>query len=660
MRELEHPFPSDAPESRTAKNDPYLDPVCESQGPALVEGDLFWLVNRYFSAPVVPLCAHPVLFDPAMRDLLQGALEEVGQRDGFNTELSIIFWPSNSPPQRPVSLGILLDQLADFGITEVKIAASQPLNAMEEELCRGLGVEVIALAVPPDRGVDVPPSFLNPNEVETQRKEEGISGADRLREVLHCLPSWAYTKTPIKPQPWSHWITPQNTLDCNRCFLHLCANSVQAEERMARHFLSHVLPSFPLSPQTKSSVASFFPFFLPTGKEFWLSNKYFSATVELSIYGGLCGLQSRQEVPPLDFLASCQAFILICTRASLHLASRTSTSLTMDPHSLAEGEHHRHAQHVGGPSPANLAGTLKNVQGLLANQWTLEQEAFLTNADGPGEVEITTSPSHPNAFGDSAGLKRFAILYIIDADLCDEALLDEIFAEVNQIVLDNRGDLGDTTDAMTVNFSLIEVVGMKAMRPSRHVETFETEGCSRIREALEQHRWLYTHSTTEKLGEPNKVKTPEVSPNAISRILPSQDKMESKMESIPSDAPYDADEKKETPPSIGCEPPQHYLMDPQSLRTEPVPALLYFNTLQTEGVEGNYHALQDDVESTSGSLQDDFTNLKKGKDKDLEMQHYDELMGWVNRIKRYGDHLPPNVRQVQAELLTLALGKALS
>ncbi|CCW62553.1 unnamed protein product [Phytomonas sp. EM1] len=668
----------------------------EPEEMGLREMEPLLLVNRYFSALVAPLCVHPALFDSAMSDRFRMALETMRRREGFNTSFSVVFW-SGEPSERLIPLSDLLDQLIRLGFEDVKVVIpttpegvmSIPLTAIEEQVCAEKEVEVISLGPFLSREVDSP--NLARSGVKKWELEEGVSGADRLREVLHCVTSWKYTESTPKPLPWHCFTLSPTPCNRNRCFLHLCAGSAWDEEIWARHLLSHALPSFSGPPRVESPVASCLPSLTIAGHpngmhksltknsnagcEFVLSNKYFSTRVDLFFYGGVCSREWRQEAPRLDFLETCQAFIMLCTRETLHLASLEEIHL--EDGGKPSDDAAWIPTPLRGPSPADLAWILRKVQGLLAKQWKEEQEDLLGGSDGDGETDNLNTHATTD-LGNSSVLKRVALLYVVDADPHNTALMDGILEEVDRILFGdqsntpprcNSDDIHDAIDEETVNFSLIEVVGMDvgftadqmgAVRPPRHAESFETEGCTRIREALEQHRWLFTQNAAVEYQNGKDTEASKVEKEVLLRASLEQGSMEPETELHPRDTLPTVDQGKEQIPSIGCEPPRHYLMDPQSLRTEPVLALLYFNMKRKANGEGDLTGAEGDEDPNSKFLPNDLSKQKNSIKNDLETEYYTELMAWVKRMKLYGDHLPPSVRQLQAEVLTLALGEALS
>lgn len=583
------------------------------------------LCNRYYSAVVRASVILPTMCAPSMRDLLTRQAERLQEdpETAWCRGVGFVCWPPHgtSPPphespegsafrwrDRTPPLAVILRELQRaFGIDDVVLLTCCPLTAFEERLCESRRVEVVVL----------PPGHTAPVSCSGSKQTiEGPEGVDRLHECLHCT-SWGITG----PPPLTDLFAARGDGHRNRCLVSVVGGSDAAEEEAwAQEILEGCLLNHdglpPLRFPCTTTADSSAPYTLE------VKNRYLTASVGVEVWGGARARLADSQHLPARWEAHYEAIIIGCSRRSLE---RCRTAVQ------------RHHQNVSA-----LASLIQSVQRCLYAQQQADLDAILGSTLPTPETTASTRC-------------LTALLYVVDgcevedADLVASCLHDIVAAAPN-VTNTGKGD-SDCESQDEAAFPLMECVFGRQLSSDRCVSSAEgecgarrTEGLARLREALLLHPWS-TPTTAGTgpgtTGAAASVETvveqggaEEVHVDGTFAIAGEEEP------SIPSDLPNDSHPVSDPQfPSIGCELPPTYLVDPFTSRSQHVSALQHY---------------QDAAASSAAS-----TCIAPLEDATREAYH-EELIGWINRMKEHGATLSRALRQRQAEVLALALESAMS
>ncbi|EPY16883.1 hypothetical protein STCU_10926 [Strigomonas culicis] len=575
------------------------------------------LCNKYYCTLLSPIAMHYTLFcEDGLSDLCRTTVEGLWAPTATRRPkppLAVVLWP---PPPLPAAggagqarasllarllaslrqhLGPRPEEAADGDDLQVVLVAhGGDLSRDEETLCARAGVEVIRAA--PQEGE------------EGDEDEEELTGAERLREVLH-LAAWHDVRLlappPAPPPPPSHH---HNALQ-----LHVFARAAATEEGYLRDWVGRwaAAAQEPPPPPPEDalwrrlvaelpSLAHIAP--LPTrrraavGPPLHVATKYFSADIDVVLRRG--GL-----VPPRPTAAG-------------EGEGATGEGTPQQRHNTVVMVELAFLQQCADDTRRARAGeeakreaflhVLREMQRVKQALWERNLQHWCTPGKETTEEE-----------------EALTLVYVLyDADAPDAVSREEVAetaADLCQALL--PPPRGQEEEVLLVEVVCDALQGLH--REARHPPPAKTgahgvgvpEGMARLREAVAQHPWR---------PRPAPPATPV--PVLLER------------------------------PAVTCALPPDYLVDPQSLRSVRVAAL---TVLLRDGDD------DDDANSKEKAARCERDTPTQGEDEEEEeaaaaVQPYAaEIKDWVYRMKTYGAALGKDVREQQAARLAMVLEKLL-
>ncbi|TPP44918.1 hypothetical protein CGC20_11980 [Leishmania donovani] len=674
------------------------------------------LVNQYYAAVVQPRLVQTAFFDARMQELLDRYWEQhmiaEGGSDGLCPDApAVVLWPPSSSASCaarsenetrgaaaiPVDadgedvrasyppLEVVLDSLERRGCCDVVVVVSKRrggavpsgLTEYEALLCRERNVEVVqpeparfkaaSVGAMETSVADLPMPVIR-DEDDTQ----ATRGADRLHELLHCV-QWGQTHLVKRAASLGTCLADRGS---NSCLLLACGQTPFEEEAWVRDVLA-ALNAAPSSTRSKSATASaedYLRLAAPTiaaalGAEHGddsadlgehptraavgvdVSTPYFNARVEVQVEGGLHSYyaapptqRSGTRAMPPGWENAHDAYVVVTTLCALQEAVRAIAGPAR--HAAVDNPSSREA--VSG-SHSTLGTVISTLARRQREIWMAEQ----INAC----VAHQTSQKASNAAADSP----LVLLYIADVPAADAmraelveqlvcALARPTAAPAAASLGENGSDSAEDADGY-VPIELVfasEPVGVTAVAATTgHYDGFVLDGTARVREAFEQHLWPHrqslshqhhrvsnirptTHAREEAASPRGSVEaagatTADFFANEVTCATPPP----VEAAAVPATTRASAAVPRETvtvdaswvAPVIGCALPNGYLVDPETLRSVPV------------------RVVRDAPWNTAKIA--------------------DELMQWMEKMKRYGHRLGEALRKEQAEVLALALEKML-
>ncbi|RNF20833.1 uncharacterized protein Tco025E_03724 [Trypanosoma conorhini] len=568
------------------------------------ESQTLGLVNKYYTAVVEAQCLHPALFCPAMADLF---LAQYGDR---RPKLAIVPWPPTPPGQageRAASpqLPVLIEYLRRWGVDDCVLLtrrAGESLSPFELHYSEEQGVEVVCMA-----GGESPRD-------EAEARAFGTVGADRLAEIIHTVEWPQRTPLPSAPQtpgPTSPSLAARKP--ANRVLLWACAASALEEEQLFRATL-HMCFSVALDHSTAALPSTGSASMDAPLTTMTVHNRYFDATVGVHSFGGARSAVMREPEPAVSQLHTFGVVALLTRAEDMSDASAC----------------------------AAVQAALERCYGAQrARRGIGDPECLLLLHDEQHGGDMT-----PRLCA-AAEATPVYVWYVVDGDEADDALaarVDGVLLRAASATRDTApvGAEGDVSavreDGSGGSAEALDVVSSDTESDFAAVTPIEVlygvgevDGATRLREAVEQHVWpLRTMSASAPQQEAQQAAEddePATGHNADGRLYGEREEEgESKAVAAVAAALV-----------FGCELPSDYLVDPLTQRSVRVEAL----TVAAEGTlcGRETHTLQQ----------------QQQQQQELEQ----ELVAWMDKMKRHGHLLPRTVRQRQAELLATKLGEHL-
>ncbi|CAJ04851.1 conserved hypothetical protein [Leishmania major strain Friedlin] len=607
-------------------------------------------------------------------------------------------------------LEIVLGSLARRGCRDVVVvvnkrrggAVPSGLTEYEEQLCRERNVEVVqpeparfnaaSVGAMGTSVADLPMPVIR-DEDDTQ----ATRGVGRLHELLHCV-QWGQTHL-VKCAA-----SPRMCLadrGSNSCLLLACGQTPFEEEAWVRDVLA-ALNAAPSSTRSKSATVSaedYLRLAAPTiaaalGAEHGddsadlgehpagaaigvdVSTSYFNARVEVQVEGGLHSYyaasptqRSGTRTMQPGWENAHDAYVVVTTLCALQEAARAIAG----PARRTTADNPSSREAVSGSH-----GTLGTVISTLARQ---QREIWMAE-----QINAYVARQTSQKASDVAADSPLVLLYITDVPAADAtraevveqlvcALARPTAAPAAASLGENGSDSAEDADGY-VPIELVfasERAGMiTGAATMGHCDSLVLDGTARVREAFEQHLWPHrqslshhhrrvrnipptTHAREEAASpqgstEATSAATADFFANEVTCASPlpveaaavsatTRASAAVARETVTADASWVA-------PVIGCALPNGYLVDPETLRSVPVRVVrgAPWNTAKIAGVEGR-----------QGRGEASAQHHER-----LPQTHNDEeLMQWMEKMKRYGHRLGEALRKEQAEVLALALEKML-
>lgn len=530
--------------------------------------------------------------------------------------------------------------------------ASPSLTPYEVRVCVERDVEVVDLNTPvreaaAEAAAQSIPVLCDEEDVCATR------GLDRLEEILHCV-QWK-RNYPLPPSSLTearqrHLERGENSV--NSCFVLAAGRDAFEEEAWLRDVVGALPPTQPCPSQAEavasdmrvllavapSVVAAAAVTAVPDAARIacttsclttTLMNSYFTADVQLHLRGGLW---THYRHPP-----STASAVSICRypeQLALYDGFIVVTSLQVLQHAAALP-----------PGSSQLASVIASLARKAA-AWMTSQHAKTVVSHRTDD--LTDTP--------------LTLLYVTDvtgSDLEKISLLDECLTSI--VKAEQRG----SKEEEECNFVPIEVVFANAS-PADNTpaaaaaaipvirEAWDTskDGPDRIREAFEQQLWPHRQLLPQrgsshgmKLGSAVKEKTASTSHKDARVCRPaaavttsvnttSNTAVDSAAAAPPSQGKTHADVMW-VAPVVGCELPPTYLVDPETLRSVPLPIFADSKSKPHRMSVFNSPSERHDVAK-------------------------EKLNVWMTKMKKYGHRLSDKQRQEQAAALALAMENMLT
>ncbi|ESL11532.1 hypothetical protein TRSC58_00714 [Trypanosoma rangeli SC58] len=428
---------------------------------------------------------------------------------------------------------------------------------------------------------------------EEKAREFGPSGADRLAEIIHTIEWPQRTPAPSSPPTTSLSASGKPS---NRVLLWACASSTQEEEELLCTTLHRCFPvaSGPSSVTLLSLASSSVAAPLTTTN---ICNRYFNATVNVHSFGGARSAVMQETEPTAEQLDTFGVVALLTKAEMSDASTRISVQAALE----------------------KCYGARRCHRGICDLECLLDDEQH----GGDMTPQLCAAAEAAPVY----------VWYVVDGDEANDALA----ARVDDMLLHAALTTRDTVPARaTGNVSCVCEGGSGGSSKTSEVVNSDTEedflavmpievlygvgevdGVTRLREILQQHVWpLRTMTAKVPQQEAQRTKDEAETRHSTGR-LSVEEKEECKVEEAVLAALV-----------VGCELPPDYLVDPLTQKSVHVEAL----TVSGDGTLGGQEqcALQQEVEQ--------------------------ELMVWMDKMRRHGHALPRTVRQRQAELLATKLG----
>ncbi|RNF07579.1 hypothetical protein TraAM80_03262 [Trypanosoma rangeli] len=432
---------------------------------------------------------------------------------------------------------------------------------------------------------------------EEKAREFGTSGADRLAEIIHTIEWPQRTPAPSSP-PTTSLLTSGKP--SNRVLLWACAPSTQEEEELLCTTLQRCFPvtSGPNSVALLSLTSSSIDAPLTTVN---VCNRYFDATVNVHSFGGARSAVMRETELTAEQLNTFGVVALL-TKAEM---SDASTCISVQ-------------------------AALEKCCGAQRSRRSICNPECLLLDDEQHGRDITPQLC---AAAEAAPVH---VWYVVDGDEANDPLatrvddmllhaalttrdtaLAEATGDVSRVCKDGSGGSSKTSDDVS---SDTEEDFLAAMPIEVLYGVGEVDGVTRLREIVQQHVWPLRTMTTKVPQQEAQQAKDETETRHYTGRLSVEEKEECKVEDAVLAALV-----------VGCELPPDYLVDPLTQKSVHVEAL----TVAGDGTLGGREQCP---------LQQ--------KQQELEQ----ELMVWMDKMRRHGHALPRAVRQRQAELLATKLG----
>ncbi|EKF39471.1 hypothetical protein MOQ_000298 [Trypanosoma cruzi marinkellei] len=437
--------------------------------------------------------------------------------------------------------------------------------------------------------------------VDEEAREFGTTGADRLAEIIHTIewPQRTPTPTPQPPPSSASALTSGRRL--NRVLLWACGPSTVEEERLLSRTL-HMCFSVPcdhnsaaIASMTSSSMDT------PVGSTI-VHNRYFDATVNVYSFGGARSAIMREPEPTVEQLLTFGVVVLLTKADMSDVSTRNSIGAALEKCYAAQS--------------ASC--------GICDSDWLLLDEE---QPDRDVTRQLCEAAEETPAY----------LWYVLDGDESNEALVTRVeemllhitsrasgvvpagaTGKLHSVSEHSSGGSSENPDAISngkdddLAAAFIEVLYGLA----------DVDGATRLGEVVQQHVWpIRTMKTIEPQHEVRKEKEKKTEHDT--------DGVPAKERSVKEEAVA----VEEAPAQLaGCELPPDYLVDPLTQRSVYVEALA---------------VVADDKLGERGK--------SPRRQKELEQ----DLMVWMDKMKRHGHTLPRTVRQRQAEILAIKLGEHL-
>ncbi|KAG5504013.1 hypothetical protein GH5_04873 [Leishmania sp. Ghana 2012 LV757] len=617
-------------------------------------------------------------------------------------------------------LEVILDSLARLGCRDVVVMVSERrggavLNGLTEYealMCEQRSIEVVQLdparcTAASDGAVE---TDVNGPPVPAIREDGDIwatHGADRLHELLHCV-KWGQAHLMASAA------SPTGRLaDCrhNSGLLLVCGRTPSEEEAWVRDVLE-ALSAAPSSTRSKSATVcaeDYLRLAAPTvaaalgvalrrdtadlgGRparavaEVNVSNSYFHARVDVYVEGGL---QSYYTAPPPQLSGTRamppgwddahDAYVVVTNLCTLQKAA----------HAVAESPRHTADNDL---CSAEIVGGAQGILGRVISTLSRRQKEEWLAEQIEARVAHSTSQKVPNIPADTP----LVLLYIADVLATDTGRVE--LAEQLLSTLARRAAGGAATPQREnssasgdVDDGCVPIELVFASDPLSLATGAATTGCcaglvvegtARVREAFEQHVWPHRHSRPHLRRRASSIPpdiltkelaaSPRGSAEAVSSTTPDSFVDRGTPKAPPSGAPASAAvagvsvttkasavvpreaRTVDIPwlaPIIGCALPSDFLVDPETLRSVPVRAV--------RDALWNAERIAD-VNPLGVDYRQSGDEAPAQHRKPLPQSHNEEeLMQWMEKMKRYGHRLGESLRKEQAEVLALALEKIL-
>ncbi|CBZ27445.1 conserved hypothetical protein [Leishmania mexicana MHOM/GT/2001/U1103] len=607
-------------------------------------------------------------------------------------------------------LEVVLDSLARRACRDVVVVVSKRgggavpsgLTEYEALLCMERNVEVVQLeparfkaasADTMETSVADLPMPVNRDEDDTQ----ATRGVDRLHEALHCV-QWGQThlmKCAASPR------TCLADRGNNSCLLLACGQTPFEEEAWVRDLLA-ALSAAPSSTRSKSATPSSEDYLRlaaptvaaalaaghsddsadlgehPAGAAVGvdISTPYFNARIEVQVEGGLHSYyaapptqRAGTQTMPSGWENAHDAYVVVTTLCALQEAAREIAGSTR--HTTLHNPSTREA--VSGPHGA-LGMVIRTLARRQREIWMAEQiDAYVAHQ---------TSQKASDAAADSP----LVLLYITDvsaADLTRAELVEQLVCALARPTAapaaaslgENGSDSAEDADGyvpIELVFASEPVSVTTGAATAGRYDGLVVDGTARVREAFEQHLWPHrqslshyhrrvsnirptTHAREEAASlrgsvEAASATTADVFASEVTCASPPPVAAAAAVPATRASATVPREtvtvDSSWVAPVIGCALPNGYLVDPETLRSVPVRVVrdAPWNTAKIADVEGRQGC------------------------GDASAQHHkprptthnaEELMQWMEKMKRYGHRLGEALRKEQAEVLALALEKTL-
>ncbi|KAG5477771.1 hypothetical protein LSCM1_05069 [Leishmania martiniquensis] len=592
-------------------------------------------------------------------------------------------------------LEVILDSLARLGCRNVVVvegehrggAALSGLTKYEALMCEERGIEVVQLdparctatsAGAAEMDVDAPPQPV-------VRDEDDIwatRGVDRLHELLHTVQWGQMHRMACAASPTGRLADRGR----NSGLLLACGRTPFEEEAWVRDVLA-ALTASPSSTRRESATVSaeeYLRLAAPTvaaalgvalrkgttdlgegtsgaAVSVDVSNSYFAAGVDVYLEGGLQSYYAAPPSPrsgtrtmPPGWEDAHDAYVVVTTLCALQEAARTiggPSQYTMDTDSSTAGT-------VGG-AHAILGEVISTLARRQRGQWLGEQ----INA----HVAHSTSQ-----VSDMAADAPLVLLYIADVPATDTrrvelaeqlvcALARPTAACAATSFSANRSGISEDADdcvpmelVFTSEAPSLRTRAATAARGAGPVE----DGTARVCEAFEQHVWPHRqalphlrrragkipHTTPNCFVEGGAPASPPPGAAAVEVSTTTKASAAVPREAVTVDIPW-------RKPVIGCALPGNFLVDPETLRSVPVRAMR--NAPRNAGEIADGHSVGAECRESASAAP---ASHRKSVPEPLDEE---ELMQWMEKMKRYGHRLGEALRKEQAEVLALALERML-
>ncbi|KAF8297141.1 hypothetical protein TcYC6_0082160 [Trypanosoma cruzi] len=435
--------------------------------------------------------------------------------------------------------------------------------------------------------------------VDEEARGFGTTGADRLAEIIHTIEWPQRTSTPTLKPPPSSTSALTSGKKLNRVLLWACGPSTVEEERLLSRTL-HMCFSVSCD-HNSAAIASMTSSSMdtPVGSTI-VHNRYFDATVSIYSFGGARSAIMREPEPSVEQLLTFGVVVLL-TKADMSDESTRNS--------------------IGAALKKCYAAQIACC-GICDSDWLLLDEE---NPDRDVTRQLCEAAEETPAY----------LWYFLDGDESNEALVTRVeemllhvtsrasgtmsagaAGKIHGVCEHGSGGSSENSDAISNgkddDFAATSIEVLYGLT--------DVDGTTRLGEVVQQHVWpIRTMKTIELQQEVRQEKKTEHD----------TEKVPAKERSVKEEAVA----AEEVPALlIGCELPPDYLVDPLTQRSVHVEAL----AVVAEGKLGE-------------------RGQSPRRQKELEQ----DLMVWMDKMKRHGHTLPRTVRQRQAEILAIKLGEHL-